>query len=249
MTTINELTGVVLRLPSGAYPLSGPTETYFLPLILEDGKAWQPFTTGIHWFYASSLISELCARRAHLCVDRRLTLRGRRTTPEAYLRHWRGALREAVDITLAPQLLRLRPIARFQFTAATVSKTSTCWERPAFKNLGEVIDVHRATLTAVPSGLQFAAPGRSTDEGVATADDNGRLQEADVLQLAIDLTQPHGPRDAWWVNDFLHPPKPHADPIHASIDFAPVQRAEEPVAEHTTARLAAQAVGPLFSTI
>jgi hypothetical protein len=215
MPSINELNAVVLRLPSGAYPLCGPTERHYLPLILDEGQPWRPFIEGIQWFYATSVVAELCMQRAPLAVDRALTFRGRATTPEAYLRHWRRALREAIDITMAPRLLKLHPIARFRFSAATVCQTSTCWDRPAFKTLGEVIDVHRAALVPLPSRPSDSAVIRTgTDAG------SGRVDASALLQLTIDLTDPNGARDAWWVSEFLHPPKPHADPVHASIEFA-----------------------------
>ena len=176
----NELQAICVQLPPDVCPTASAGSPRFLAITQDDDQPASVLGSGIPFIPAYQLIWQVCRHRAVLTVDSRLRINGRAITPEAYLQRWRSALAQAVPIHHLPAERALRPVAVFVWRHTDAQRQiKPRWITPPYVSFGELLDAHGQHITM------------SIAEGHP------------LTRLEIDLTAPHGARDAWWADDFL----------------------------------------------
>lgn len=180
MATINERMAYCVALPSDVCPTSSIDSPRYLALVDDEHLGVHVLGLHVPYFHGWALLRYLCIERARNTVDGMLRVRGATCTPETYLARWRAAVESPIAIGDVPTLLGHTPVAVFQWqqTPSLAAKRPN-WVEPPFPCFGALLEAHQSTL-------QSDVPG------------SGHLS-----RLEIDLSVPHGARDAWWADDFL----------------------------------------------
>lgn len=173
---INEVGAVCVKLPIDVCPTSSADHRRYLCIVMDSRRDPKALGSELPFLPHYEAISRVCLERAVLIVDGSLRVQRRRMEPDAYIRRWRRALDEAIEIDQLRSHVGLQAVAKLQLDApATFLAARPRWVNPPYPT---------------PAALIAARSNEVRTDG-------GRIT------MEIDLAAPNGARDAWWLHDWL----------------------------------------------
>lgn len=223
MAAINELDAFCVALPHNVSPFAGPDNEMFMPVVFDEYVGHHTLDSHVPTEPAWAVISQICLRRAVLCVDRGLVVNGRPISPEGYIKRWRDRLARPVPLSRLALDKGLRAVAVFQWRhSPAIAERTANWVNPPFARFGDLLAEHGC----ISEASTVSHPGF----GVRT--------------LQVDLSARDGAQIAWWADDFLSSSAISDQVISRRVDLHQVPFDAQPASFHSAAPLPSHEAEP-----